>query len=341
MKWELIFCAGYIVPPCKGLSDDKINRAVRGSVIAVEDLPQDYFIPLFRESVNYPVGIVFTPEDGEQRNEVRKFVRMLAFGDRHTREQSARYLACRLASATDNRSPTGLFMVLVGQAEKRVRVILWKLPANEIIQAAVSNEGIRIQVLEDAFLRDSTYFKAAVYEDTAGDRGFWTGKVEDKQAKWGITGVSDYWIRAFLKSVPQLTDIEGSRQLGRILRELIKKTSSLKDQETLVDAAHLIKSHHGTIITLRDFARRFLPDHLQRGFESLVKAKGLIDIPFRIDRPVLDRELRLKSLTIDDQFTVRGPLDVFEDYVQVKDLPENKVEIRLAGTITEERIHAR
>lgn len=341
MEWELIFCAGYIVPPCKGLSDDKINRAVRGSVIAVEDLPQDYFIPLFRESVNYPVGVAFTPEDGEQRNEVRRFVRMLAFGDRHTREQSARYLACRLASATDNRSPTGLFMVLVGQAERRVRVILWKFPANEIIQAAVSNEGIKIQVLEDAFLRDSTYFKAAVYEDTAGDRTFWTGKVEDKQAKWGITGVSDYWIRAFLKSIPRQTDVEGSRRLGRILRELIKKSSSVEDQETLINAAYLIKSQHGRTITLRDFGRHFLPNHLQQEFEKLIEAKGLIDIPFKVDRTALDRELKLKAITIDGQFVVRGPLDIFDKHVRVEELADDKVEVRLAGAITEKRVYVR
>jgi len=159
-----------------------------------------------------------------------------------TRACAAQELACRLARATTNRSPSGLFMVLVGRLNEYIRVVLWKFPADEALQASVMTDGIAIRVLEDAFSRKSTYFKAAFFEDCPADTSFWTGKVEDKQAKHRVAEAAEFWIAGFLAARTALTSARGTRILARALRKTIQQTTCIEDKEALIAAGSVVKS---------------------------------------------------------------------------------------------------
>jgi hypothetical protein len=157
-QWSLGFCAGYIVQPCWGLELEVIEDHITGSAMDITSLPERFFLPLFTESAEKcPIDIAFLPENGKQENLIRGLIRSIAFEDDLQKTQAARVLACRLAHVMTKRSSAGLFVVLAGSANEVARVLLWKFPAEESLQASVSASGITITLLQDAFSRRSNY----------------------------------------------------------------------------------------------------------------------------------------------------------------------------------------
>ena len=341
--WKLFFCAGYIVPPCKGLDENTIQKTVKGSSINIDSMPKDFFLSLFTEHAEkYPLDIDFTPEGGKQQNKVRSLIQSIAFDDPNKKEIATRKLAYRLANASDKRSPSGLFIVLAGRVGENTRVFLWKFPADESIQATVSDTGITIQFIQDVFSRKSTYFKAAIFEGTPASTSFWKGKVEDKQAKDQIWEASEFWIVNFLNAKPALTDTRGTKVLTRALRETIKQTKSLEKKEALVDASNVIKSQDDRNISIGEFAKQYLPEDVRSKFIKAAGGSTIADDIFKIDRVTMDMEFRLKSIVIDNLFTIRGPLDQFDRFVNI--IPTDRegiVKVSLQGTITSRAILTR
>jgi len=340
---ELSFCAGYIIPPCKGLEQRVIQNIIKGSSIGIETIPKDFFIPLFaKQPDKYPIDIVFKPEGGVQQNSVRSLIRKIVFEDPDEKQSVTRELAILLAKASDKRSPTGLFIIMTGSIGDLSRILLWKFPADETLQAIVSSIGISIQLLQDAFSRKSTYFKAAMFEGSPAEDSFWKGKIEDKQAKHRIKEVSEFWILNFLNAAPALTDARGTKILSKGFRETIKKIDSVEKKSGLIDAVNVIKSQSGNNISIRECANRYMAEDVRDIFIKCAGGKAIADAIFKIDRDVLSKELKIKSVTLDNLFTVRGPLEEFDNVVTIATTSEEGVvEVCLKGTITSELIQNR
>lgn len=339
--WELLFGAGYIVPPCKGLEPAQVEARVVGSPVDIASLPIDYFLTLFsKEADDYPIDIVFSPENGRQENKVRTLVRAIALEDEKVKANNSLELAYCLARATTRRSKKpGLFVVLAGHTNDNHRVVLWKFPADESIQASVTKEGISIRLIHDAFSGNSTYLKVAMFDGIPATTSFWRGKIEDRQTKSRVREVADFWVVDFLQSRPAVTDAGGTRLLARVLRDTIRKTKDIEVKQSLVDAASVIKGQAGRNITLEDFADSYLPEDIRQNFIRVAGGPEISSDLFRIDRDVLDQELRYKSLSLDNQFIVRGPLEQFNDIVQIEDTDEEGVvEVSLRGRITSQEI---
>ncbi len=339
-EWELKFCAGYIVRPGYGLKLEAIRERTTGSVVDVDSLPLSFFQPLFAERAEKcPIDVTFAPEGGKQQNAVRDLVRSVALSDPIQKEEASQSLAHRLAAVTTRRSPPGLLVILVSRRMGRVRVLLWKFPADESLQAIVSRQGITIVLLEDAFSRSSDYFKAAMFEGTPATTSFWQGKVEDKQATQRVTEAAKFWTSGFLKARSALTDTRGTKLLARGLKQAIKRTRSIDEKETLISAATVIKEQVDRDISLGDFADNYLPVESRPSFLESVGGPEVSQATFRIDRSVMENELRLKSIVLDGSFTIRGPLDDFDDVVRVEPEPQSDiVKISLRGKITAETI---
>lgn len=338
--WQLTFGAAYIVHPGKGLEPENVQDKVLGSEISPNAIPTDFFYPLFCEvSQKCPIDVLFSSEAGRQENAVRSLIQSLAFGDASTKANVAHQLAYRLASATTNRSRSGLLVTLVGHSGEHARVVLWKFPADTTLHANVLTDGIAISVLKDAFSRKSTYFKAAFFEDTPASTAFWRGKVEDKQAKYRAKEAAEFWISGFLAAQPALTHSRGTRILARALRETIRQSSSVEAKEALIAAASVIKSQVDRNISLSDFANTYLPESERQCFIKATGVPTLADAIFTIDAATLDTELKFKSIVIDEVFTIRGPLDRFDDLVKVHPIGQDGVvQVSLQGTITSQSI---
>ena len=343
-SWELVFGAGYIVPPCKGLDDEEVARHVVGSQFDIETLLSKYFLPIFsKDSENYPIGVGFISKNDPQENDIRALIRSVALENNDKKEFASRSLAFRLAQATTRRSKKpGLFVVLVGQNEVNHRVALWKFPADESIQAQITDQGISIRLIQDAFSGNSTYLKGAMFEGTAASTSFWRGRIEDRQTKSRIREMADFWVTDFLQSRPAMTDTSGTRLLSKGLRSVINQTRDIETQQSLIDAASVIKEQTGINISLNDFAQRYLPSTIRKKFISVIGGSELAQSIFRIDRETLVKEFKYKSIILENQFVLRGPLEQFDDVVHVGEPNEEGiVEITLQGRIASQAIKTR
>lgn len=339
-RWTLEFCAGYFVPACSHLSSEEVSDHIQGSIIDVSTIPTSFFLPLFTtHAENAPVGVEFSPEDGQQMNQVRSLIRYIAFGSDQEKTDSSRQLAIRLASVTTKRSPDGLFVVLAGSSQDLVRVLQWKFPADETLRATIADSRLTIELIEDAFSRQNSYFKAAFFEGTEAMTSFWRGKVEDRQAKSRVTEVAEYWVLDFLTARPDMVPSRGSKILARALRLTIRDAPTIELREAGFAAALTAKGQAGRMITLQVFSYDYLPEALRESFLDHVGIPEILDSPFAIDAEALDSELKIKYIVLDEVYSVRGPLDTFDDFVTVS-IPDNdgQVDVSLRGRLTKHAI---
>jgi hypothetical protein len=342
-SWHFEFCAAYVVPPCAGMSTAEARRAIRGSSIDVSTIPQGFFLPLFGAAVtSCRIGIVFAPEGGEQRNPVRDLLVAIVGDAQGAKDRACRDLACRLAEATTRRSPGGLFVVLSGRLGDMWRVVLWKFPADEALQAEISDGSITINLLRDAFSKSSSYFKAAVFEGGPAERAFWEGRVEDRQTKQRLREVADFWVEGFLAARLAFKPAHGTRVLARALRQLLSRVDSAGDRDALIAAATVAKAHPGRLISIGGFAGDYLPEELGEVLIEIAGGSEVADHAFELDSETLEKEFKVRSLMLDNQFTVKGPMDEFDDVVRVRDTDEpGQVEVTLSGSLTSEKIGSR
>lgn len=342
-SWEFEFCAAYLVPPCSATVQSEVADRVTGSTVEVDSIPHEFFVPLFEAATrSCPIGIVFGPEGGEQRNAVRDLVRTIAHGAYAAKETAAMELACRLARATTKRSPIGLFVVLTGRFTELGRVALWKFPADEALQAQISDAGISINLLRDSFSRSSSYFKAAVFQGGPAETHFWEGQVEDRQAKQRVPEVADFWVVGFLTGRLAFTPVHGTRVLARALRQALTKAESAEDRDALMAAATVAKAQAGRRTSVAEFVGRYLPDHLADLVVGIAGGVEVADHMFELDATTLEKELKFRSLILDEFFTVKGPVDQFDDVVRIEELEEtSQVEVSLRGHITSHKLASR
>lgn len=339
-QWNLRFAAGFIVEPSKGLKTEDVESGLKGSIIETDTLPRDFFLPLFtKRSAEYPIEIAFLPQQGVQRNDVRDLVRSVLFGGSAEKENAARQLAVRLALATDLRSEDGLFIILSGQSGDQHRVVLWKFPADQTLQADIVSGNIRIRLIEDAFSRQSTYFKAATFEGPDASRSIWKGRIEDMQAKQRIRGAAEFWTTDFLDAKPVFTEAHGTRVLAKALKSVIAKTTEVDIAEDMIAAARVLRGQGDRNVSIRDVADEYLPEPMRDDFIEAAGGPEIADHIFRLEPETLEREFRLKSVTLDGKFVVRGPLEEFDEVVRIAATSqEGVVSVSLKGKITSERI---
>lgn len=342
--WTYTFWAGYLVPPCRGLSLEDASRIIRGSPISVNDIPNGFFAPLFCDAdVRCPIGVAFLSDEGRPSNSVRDLVRLIALGDLESRESAARELAGRLACATSERSPEGLFVIMAGtRIDGEHRVLMWKFPADETLQATMSATRMTISLLDDAFSKSTSYFKAAMFEGRGAQSHFWRGRVEDRQAKQRVPEVAKFWVMDFLECRPEMTDAHGTRLVAKALAKELSTAESLGAIEALMGAALVLRSLGGQPMSVGEFARRYLPEALQDSFVKTAGGPGIADQLFAVDLQIVDELLRFKSVVLDGAFIVKGPASLFDDRVSIQstDHPE-EVELSMRGVITAKRLERR
>ena len=340
IQWKLSFAAGYLVPPSLGMDPHEISTQLRGSTINITSLPDAFFCPLFEDAPAKAQNLViFVSDTGKQSNPVREIVRTLAFQSSGSRPAAARELAVRLASVTSRRSPHGLFLVLVGAKGSSSRVVLWKFPADESIQARLVDSRLLISIVDDAFSRRSTYFKAAVFEDIQTNTCFWEGRVEDRQAGGRVREVADFWVYDFLQCRPALTSVHGTRLLANALRETIRRAEDETIRDALISLIPVLKAQAGLQLTLQGFAEQFVPPPSRQDFLSLAGGEDVWNTPFQLDTETLADQIRVRSLTVNDQFTLRCPIDTFDDVVSIEPTPtKDIVRVSLRGRVTSQAL---
>src|SRR5262249_13361257 len=133
-----------------------------------------------------------------------------------------------------------------------------------------------------------------MFEGTPSITSFWTGKVEDKQAKRRITEAADFWVAGFLSARPELTEGKGTKILAKALRETIKQTPSPQEKEAIVAVADVIKSQPERDFSLNEIAETYLSQEARQTFTKVIANSAVADIPFRVDAGVLEKEFKFQ-----------------------------------------------
>lgn len=338
LYWELTHCAGYIVPPCKDMEEDKAIDQIQGSSINVDKTPviQSYFRPLFDkvyEDCNISVRFVNFGDNGDQQNDIRDLIRVLAFSTQtEEKERASKTLALRLAIASDQRSQKGLFIVAAGYSSEsnKYQVVLWKFPADQSIQATFDDTGISVQLIEGAFSRNLKYFKASVFRDEEADTSFWEGLVEDRQSTEG----TKFWIEGFLKATPNLTNVRATRLIAQTLKEIINEEPNYKIQDGIISAVIAVKSQKDRSITFKEISNNYLPESVRDQFEKQLSA--VLEIPFMIDIDTLNEQFGVRTIIInsnDKRINVAALINDFDDIVDVQDDLDGITRIVITGEI--------
>lgn len=315
--WEIDFCAGYIVPPCRNQEIRYARNEVKGSSISLKSdviakFLRDQFI---KSETDCDIEVVFNSVNGNlNQNLTRQLVMRLNADNGDERDVASKELAVKLALALDNRSfriaPSCLFIVMQGHNDDIQRICIYTLPADETLQATFSSDGLNMSVVKGAFSRRSELFKAAMYEGRRHSSAFSIGFVQDSQAKQRTQQAANFWISDFLQSRATLTDERGSMLIGKHLREVISDKRFDDERESLIHVAVSIKSHSGEQTTLSTFADTYLPSIVRAEF--LAALESVANIPFKIDKEALDKELAYRTIVLSTGLSITGPLDRFD-----------------------------
>ena len=174
-------------------------------------------------------------------------------------------------------------MVLAGTRAASSRILLWKFPADQSLRALMKKESIEIELIEDAFSRKSTYYKAAMFEGSSSDKSVWRGKVEDNQAKHSVSEAAEFWIADFLSARSEFTDVHGTRVTSKAIKRAIDRAGTLDEKEDLVAVARVLRGQSGQSFSLNEMANNYIPPSSREAFLDSAGPEEIKDQRFRLD----------------------------------------------------------
>lgn len=249
-------------------------------------------------------------------------------------------LALRLALSTDHRSTRGLLLIVCGMTlSDEHRVAIFKLPSDDSIEAIPSDSGLIVRQIEWAFSSKTEYFKAAVFQGNSSQTSFWSGQVEDRQATSRSLEVSGLWVNDFLQAQPETTDARGTRFLIQNIKKLLEAKTDDDSRHQIISAVQTIRSQSSRYITLTEFARNYLNPELAEIYLGLPDVDTLKDEIFKLDFNTLDQLSGTRSIILDSDFVITGPVENFNDTDKLIETTQNGSHIFIIkGKIVGERL---
>jgi hypothetical protein len=192
--------------------------------------------------------------DGRQQNDCRDLITAYLQNPGLPR---ARTIAERLFKTTDKRSGLGLFFLIAGREGRNHKLVISRFPTDSAILAEEDERNLTVEFLERVFMKSATSYKAAVYQDSSLQAGFWLGKAVDKQINSRMIEVSNYWIFDFLASDFRLTAAHGTRRLGAALRNAARTSQDIGVKSELTAAVTLARGLGRRRISINEFIDHF------------------------------------------------------------------------------------
>ena len=115
--------------------------------------------------------------------------------------ENGKLIAERLCCFTTGRSGIGLLFLIYEKNTDNVKLLISRFPADRGILASQETEGLNLQYIEQIFMKSPNYYKAACYKGVPIKESLWSGFAVDKQFGFYDSGIAQYWIQDFLKSL--------------------------------------------------------------------------------------------------------------------------------------------
>ena len=236
--FEIYFAYGAEVPPCKNLEKDVI---INSKLLSASDNGMNHLLEIFDKAMNdCKIEIMFDTPNQDQKNEFReKLIEMITSDNK--REQIADEFSKLLAKVTDNRIKEGFFVILIGKKLETHRVVMLRFRGESAMVKRKNGISFNLDLIAEAYSEKSQHYKAAVFEDIPSTRTFWLGFLQDRQSKsQRDKDTSIYWIKAFLTARYKMTDIQGTQQISKLIREFFKQVDTIEEKERVISAVHLL-----------------------------------------------------------------------------------------------------
>lgn len=168
----------YLIYPGKGVPDAD-QQDIAGATIPhsgrLYQMLSDIFV---RSEAECDIPISFSSIDGTQSNDCRsEIIDLLNNPDVAT----GRKLAERLQTVTTKRSGLGLLFLIVGESDTEKKLLVSRFPADQGIIAEQSSTTLRVEFVDEVFLKDAKFYKAVSYRGSTPKADFWLGNAIDKQ----------------------------------------------------------------------------------------------------------------------------------------------------------------
>lgn len=328
----------YLTYPGKGKSsEDQIEIA--GAVIPQQGRLHQMLTNVFaRSETECDILIYFPSFDGTQYNECRAEVVELLY---NPGVATGRKLAQRLQAVTTNRSGLGLLFLTIGQLGTEMSLLISRFPADQGIIAEQNAATLRVEFVEEVFLKSAQSYKAVLYRGSSLDVGFWKGNAVDKQVNHRTRDLATYWIRDFLRSDFQTTARAGTKRLAVALRSAAAQTNDLSVKREIAAAATLGVNLAGESTTIKEFCERSqLSTETWEVIKTNVKRDKLVNDRFEFDADEFSRHLVYKTIELDNGAVLTAQLEDFDRAFKKQQVEDSQDQYTYTtrGRVVDERL---
>lgn len=248
-------------------------------------------------------------------------------------------IAQRLQMATDNRSGIGLLFLLVGDHGLKRRLIVSRFPTDQAVLADVSASGLKVEFLEQVFIKRLSSYKALLIEHQNPKGGYWKGTATDRQAGQSGEHISEYWLKEFLNADFSETPAAGTRRLAKALKDAAKANPSISVKTEIAHASSLAPAAlAGKSLSISDFCSHFglskaasdtIKDHLSK--------PSLYQKTFQFDPAEFKTIAPYRTVEMSTGAILTAPSENFEKVFQSQTIGSD-VEFRTRGRISDQRL---
>lgn len=284
------------------------------------------------------IPICFTPdENGAQNNACQNEIIELINSPNIA---VGRKIAERLQRVTTGKSGMGLLFMIHAQGGKVHKVMISRFPADQGVMAEQNSKTLKVEFIEQVFLKNANAYKSVVYKGSSVPADFWIGDAVDKQTNHGAKEVANYWIRDFLLSDFKTTSKQGTKRLAIALRDAITNSDDLGVKHEISSVAVLAKNMAGKNTSITDFYNQFqLSDAAKAVISKQLKSVRLAGDKFQFDLDEFSKHISYKTLEIDNGAILTAPVEKFDKCFSEQGSHNSEVRtFQTSGRVINERL---
>lgn len=293
-----------------------------------------------KAKVDEGLAVAFRLAPERRSNDVRDALMAVAFPSSPAdADESAAWLAARLATSMDLRSkPTLLVVSVHGEAADR-EVVLWTFPRDEAFRYASRRGRDLIEVVDDVFSRTSILRKAAAFAGRQTRSGFLSGRVVDFQSNSSDRYVADFWLDRFLEARLQMSGREGTTLFAKAVRQALGKLEGDADATQVLADAIVAVRHRTGRLSIEGFANDYLREPATTALLESAPNREAGRALFEFDAGVFERQLRFRIYRLATGASVAVPLDA-EDAVELEEVDGVRF-LEARGEVVSEALRSR
>ncbi|WP_022663689.1 hypothetical protein [Desulfospira joergensenii] len=292
---------------------------------------------IFKNSeVDCKIPIIFTSENDDQKNDVKDEI--LALMESGSIDDGL-ILANRLQSVTTKTSGMGLLFFTIGYNDKNSKMIISRFPADEGIVAEKKSEALKVEFVEQVFLKNAYSYKSVLYQCNIESPNLWKGLAVDKQALPGGKEIAGYWISSFLKSDFQTTPRQGTKRLALALRDAIKKSNDPSIKHEITSSVKLATNITNKAMAISEFCKLFhLSPEATKAVSQNVNPTRLLEDKFVFDKEEFQKYLPYKMIELSNGAILTAESAEFDNCFK-SEKRNNSPEIKFTtvGSIVDEK----